>query len=58
VGCVRYVRRLLVGPVATGMLGGGVIDEWREDTETCDGNISMSKLSCTWIVGVSKRLII
>jgi hypothetical protein len=58
VGCVRYVRRLLVGPVTTGMDGGGVIDEWREETETCDGNMSMSKLSCTLIIGVSKRLII
>ena len=52
------MRRLLVGPVTTGMLGGGVIDEWREDTEICDGNMSISKLSCTLIIGVSNRFII
>jgi hypothetical protein len=52
------VRRLLVGPVITGMLGGGVMDEWREDTEICDGNMSISKLSCTLIIGVSNRFII
>lgn len=52
------MRRLLVGPVAIGMLGGGVIDECREDTEMCDGNISMSKLSCMLIIGGSKMFII